>query len=98
MQAQHGAAAALGAGVWTWLRDEPRPPIATAVSVPSSPAIQARELTQRAFALCRKLGFLRGDLAVPALAGNGISGKRLRFDRVESVGPDVVISGVFERV
>ena len=56
--------AALGAGVWTWLRDEPRPPIATAVSVPSSPAIQARELTQRAFALCRKLGFLRGDLAV----------------------------------
>jgi diaminohydroxyphosphoribosylaminopyrimidine deaminase/5-amino-6-(5-phosphoribosylamino)uracil reductase len=41
---------------------------------------------------------LRGDLAVPALAGNGISGKRLRFDRVDSVGPDVVISGVFERV
>ncbi|MGR4066062.1 MAG: bifunctional diaminohydroxyphosphoribosylaminopyrimidine deaminase/5-amino-6-(5-phosphoribosylamino)uracil reductase RibD [Vulcanimicrobiaceae bacterium] len=41
---------------------------------------------------------LRGDRAVPALTGSGISGKRLRFDRVENVGPDVVISGVFERV
>jgi len=54
--------AALGAGVWTWLRDEPRPPIAAAVS--PSPAIQARQLTQRAFALCTKIGFLHGDLAV----------------------------------
>jgi diaminohydroxyphosphoribosylaminopyrimidine deaminase / 5-amino-6-(5-phosphoribosylamino)uracil reductase len=38
--------------------------------------------------------FLSGELAVPALAGSNLQSVTLHFDRVERIGPDVVISGV----
>jgi diaminohydroxyphosphoribosylaminopyrimidine deaminase/5-amino-6-(5-phosphoribosylamino)uracil reductase len=42
--------------------------------------------------------FLRGETAVPVLAGAdlGSLGAKVRFDRVEQVGDDVMISGTFD--
>jgi diaminohydroxyphosphoribosylaminopyrimidine deaminase / 5-amino-6-(5-phosphoribosylamino)uracil reductase len=37
--------------------------------------------------------FLNAGEGVPVLFGADLSGERVRFDRVESVGPDVVLSG-----
>ncbi len=37
--------------------------------------------------------FLSGDGGVAVLSGARLAGKRLEFDRVESVGPDLVVSG-----
>ncbi len=42
--------------------------------------------------------FLGGTSAVPVLAGADVAGVRLHFDRVEQIGPDVILSGTVARV
>lgn len=38
--------------------------------------------------------FLSGEDAVPVLSGANLEGVKLRFDRVERAGPDIILSGV----
>jgi diaminohydroxyphosphoribosylaminopyrimidine deaminase / 5-amino-6-(5-phosphoribosylamino)uracil reductase len=42
--------------------------------------------------------FLSGPDAVPALSGADLSQLRVRFDRIDSAGPDVILSGHVSRV
>ena len=55
--------AALAIGVWAWVRTEHRPPLEVPMSA-ASPAVRARELAQRAFAVSAKVDFMREDLVV----------------------------------
>ncbi|HEY6487345.1 MAG TPA: bifunctional diaminohydroxyphosphoribosylaminopyrimidine deaminase/5-amino-6-(5-phosphoribosylamino)uracil reductase RibD [Candidatus Cybelea sp.] len=41
---------------------------------------------------------LRGETSVPVLAGAELRGRRLRFDRTERIGDDLLVSGVFADV
>jgi diaminohydroxyphosphoribosylaminopyrimidine deaminase/5-amino-6-(5-phosphoribosylamino)uracil reductase len=41
---------------------------------------------------------LRGETSVPVLAGAELRGRRLRFDRSERIGDDLLVSGVFANV